>query len=427
MRRFYIRIYLALLGSLAVFAILAGLTAAALRLTENRAARSFPEAAIELAERLLPPGRDPAQLSSELAFWSERTGLSLALISRDGAMIASAGELPPDALPRLSRHPPAGRVWRARGGLFGLNLSDGRRLIAFSADRRFSAIRILHLPAIFLGIALAVAIGFYPLIRHLMRRLEQLEAGVARFGEGDLAVRVPVKGQDEIAKLAATFNASASRIETLMNAHKLLLAHASHELRSPLSRLRMALERLKQNAGDHAAQAEAARNVGELDTIVGEILLSSRLQSGQTGLTREPVDIAGLLAEECAAYGVEVTAPNAMASVVQGDAGLLRRLFRNLLENATAHGGPEPPGVSVIPAGATVRILVCDRGPGVPEGEREKIFEPFYRPQGTQGGGAGLGLALVRQIAEQHGGQVLCRAGSGGGACFEVSLPAATG
>src|SRR5262249_31762813 len=114
-------------------------------------------------------------------------------------------------------------------------------------------------------------------------------------------------------------------------------------------------------------------------------------------------------------------------SIVQGDAGLLRRLFRNLLDNASAHGGPEPPEVEVIPAaGSGVRILVCDRGPGVPEAEREKIFEPFYRVRGMAGSGAGLGLALVRQIAEQHGGQVFCSERSGGGACFEVSLPAGT-
>jgi signal transduction histidine kinase len=334
--------------------------------------------------------------------------------------------LPPDALPRLLRHPGPGRFWHAPGGTFGLTLSGGRRLIAVSADRHSGVVRILRFTAIFLGLALAIAIGFYPLLRHLMRRLEQLEAGVARFGEGNLAVRIPVEGRDGIAKLAATFNASASRIEALLNAHKLLLAHASHELRSPLSRLQMAVERLKHNAGDSAAQAEAARNIGELDTLVGEILLSSRLQSGQAILKKEPVDIVALLAEECAAYGIEVTAPNSFTSIVQGDTNLLRRLFRNLLDNASAHGGSEPPEVTFIPAGAAVRILVCDRGPGVPEEEREKIFEPFYRVRGTQGSGAGLGLALVRQIAEQHGGQVHCSERSGGGACFEVSLRGAT-
>jgi signal transduction histidine kinase len=426
MRRFYLRIYLALLASLAVFAILAGITAAVLHLAGNRPARAFPAAAVELAERLLPPDRDPAQLSSELAFWSEHTGLSLALIAPKGGIIASSGELPPGVLPRLQRHPPLGRVWHAWGGAFGLTLHDGRRLIAISADARPGAVRILRFISAFLGIALATAIGFYPLIRHLMRRLEQLESGVARFGEGNLAARVQVKGRDEIAKLAATFNASASRIETLMNAHRLLLAHASHELRSPLSRLRMAMERLKRDAGDEAAHIEAARDIAELDKLVGEILLSSRLQSGQAAFNKEPVDIAGLLAEECAAYGAEATASDPSAAIVEGDASLLRRLFRNLLENASAHGGPAPPEVEVVPAGSNVRILVCDRGPGVPEDEHEKIFEPFYRLRGAQGDGAGLGLALVRQIAEQHGGEVRCHERSGG-ACFEVSLPKVLG
>src|SRR5262249_23594310 len=154
MSRFYIRIYLALLASLAVFAILAGLTAAMLRLAENRPLRTFPKAAVELAERLLPQDRDPALLSSELAFWSERTGLSLALISPDGGIIASAGALPPDALPKLLKRPRPGRFWHLPGGTFGLTLSGGRRLIAVSADRHSGAVRILYFTAIFLGIAL---------------------------------------------------------------------------------------------------------------------------------------------------------------------------------------------------------------------------------------------------------------------------------
>jgi signal transduction histidine kinase len=421
MRRFYLRIYIALFASLAVFAVLAGMTAGLLRLFDDRPARSWPEATAEIAERLLPPDRDHDSLASELAFWSERSGFDLALLSPAGDVIARAGGTH-EVSQAILNHEHRGRIWRAPGGIFGLTLKDGRRLVAVPKEGRFDLVHALRFPAALLGLTLAIAIGFYPLIRGLARRLEQLEAGVANFGEGDLGARIPVKGKDEIAKLAATFNASADRIESLMNAHKLLLAHASHELRSPLSRLRMAIERLKGNPSDDTAQSEAARNIGELDTLVEEILIASRLQA--TELIKEPVDLAGLLAEECAAYGAEVAIADhaACAPMIEGDPRLLKRLFRNLLQNAAVHGGPEAPEVTILSGKNDIRVSVCDRGPGVSESNREKIFEPFYQGR-TSTGGAGLGLTLVRQIAERHGGSVRCLPRDGGGACFEVLLP----
>jgi signal transduction histidine kinase len=429
MRRFYLRIYAALFASLVVFAVLAGMTAGLLRLFDDRPARSsWPEATAEIAERLLPPGRDAASLGAELAFWSERSGFDLALLSPAGDVIARAGDAHDIASAVLS-HERHGRVWRAPGGVFGLTLKDGRRLIAVPREGRFGLVHGLRFPAALFGLALAIMIGFYPLIRGLTRRLERLEAGVAKFGEGDLAARVPVNGKDEIARLASTFNLSADRIESLMNAHKLLLAHASHELRSPLSRLRMAIERLQGNPADRAAQSEAARNIGELDTLVEEILLASRLQAAEAPLVKEPIDIAGLLAEECAAFGAEATvAGERAAPMVEGDARLLRRLFRNILQNAAVHGGPETPEATISATDNEVRVSICDRGPGIPGGDREKIFQPFYQSASRASrGGAGLGLTLVRQISERHGGNVRCLPRAGGGACFEVRLPLVIG
>jgi signal transduction histidine kinase len=421
MSRFYVRIYIALFASLLVFAVLAGVTAGLLRLFDDRPARaSWPETTAEIAERLLPPGRDAASLAGELAFWSERSSFDLALLSPAGDVIAKAGDAP---VPAILDHEHPGRIWRAPGGVFGLTLKDGRRLIAVPREGRFGLTHGLRFPAALFGLALAIMIGFYPLIRGLARRLEQLESGVAKFGEGDLEARVPVKGKDEIAKLAATFNASADRIQSLMNAHKLLLAHASHELRSPLSRLRMAIERLKGNPSDNAAQSEAARNIGELDALVEEILLASRLQAAEFSLNKEAVDIAGLLAEECAAYGVEVAVDDcSRVPVIEGDRRLLKRLFRNLLQNAALHGGPEAPEVTVGSDKNEVHVSVCDRGRGLFPDDREKIFEPFYQGRASKGG-AGLGLTLVRQIAERHGGNVRCLPREGGGARFEVMLP----
>jgi signal transduction histidine kinase len=135
---------------------------------------------------------------------------------------------------------------------------------------------------------------------------------------------------------------------------------------------------------------------------------------------RETVDLLALLAEEGARTGAEVYGESVR---IQGDARLLRRMLRNLLENARRYGAESPVEARVRGvAEAGVRLRVADRGPGVPEAERERIFQPFYRPPGSREGGAGLGLALVRRIARHYGGDVRCFDRPGGGSCFEVTL-----
>ena len=270
-------------------------------------------------------------------------------------------------------------------------------------------------------LALAVAVGAYPVVRRATRRLERLKTSVEALGAGDLATRVPVEGRDEVATLAASFNRSAERIEGLVNAHKSLLANASHELRSPLARIRMAAEMLGAEAKP-GLRAELERDIAELDALVDEILLASRLDSVAALDTREQVDLLALAAEECAR--VDAALEGEPASV-EGDPRLLRRMIRNLLENARRYGGGAPVDVAVGKRDGGVAVRVCDRGPGVPEAERERIFEPFYRLAGAREreGGVGLGLALVRQIARKHGGDASCRPRDGGGSCFEVVLP----
>ena len=179
MRRFYLRIYIALFASLVVFAVLAGTTAGLLRLFDERPARSWPETTADIAERLLPADHDRESLASELAFWSERSGFDLALVAPTGEVIAKAGASL-DIAPAVLNHEHHGRIWRAPGGILGLTLKDGRRLIAVPREVHFDLVHGLRFPAALFGLALAIAIGFYPLIRGLARRLEQLEAGVRR-------------------------------------------------------------------------------------------------------------------------------------------------------------------------------------------------------------------------------------------------------
>lgn len=285
-------------------------------------------------------------------------------------------------------------------------------------------------------VALAVALGAYPIIRRLTQRLEGLQRGVERWGSGDLSARVAVQGSDEVAFLAERFNAAAERIETLMESqkallasHKSLLANASHELRSPLARIRMGLELMGEGAGS-SQRAEISRSINELDQLIDEILLASRLDARQADAEPfETVDLTGLAAEECARVQAELdTATQTESLTLQGSARLLRRLIRNLLENARRYSNGE---ISLELAhtgtGAQQRavIRVNDRGPGVPADQRERIFEPFYRLPGAseREGGVGLGLALVKSITARHGGKVRCEDRPGGGASFVVELP----
>jgi two-component system, OmpR family, sensor kinase len=274
-------------------------------------------------------------------------------------------------------------------------------------------------------VALAVAVGAYPIIRRLTMRLEDLRRGVERWGEGDLSVRVAEQGTDEAAFLARRFNHAAERVETLLKSHKSLLANASHELRSPLARIRMGLELMDP---DHtsAGCAEIKRNIAELDQLIDEILLASRLDAKETDIgTFETVDLTGLAAEESARAGAELDTADAQRTVVvQGVAKLLRRAIRNLLENARRYS-QGPVTVRVTASGRQAMLRVCDRGPGIPESERERIFEPFYRLRGAseREGGVGLGLALVRSIALRHHGSARCEDAPQGGACFVLTLP----
>ena len=287
----------------------------------------------------------------------------------------------------------------------------------------------IGLAALLLVLFAAVAAGAWPVVRRLTRRLEALKRGVEAFGAGNLQQRVAEDGRDEVAALGASFNRAAGRIEVLLRSHQSLLANASHELRSPLARLKMAVS-MAEDAGPEqraALQREIDANIAELDALVEEVLLASRLDATTTLDRRDPVQLLALAAEEAArvqadAHGADVT--------LRGDERLLRRALRNLLENARRYGGDAVEvEVALVGTGGRqhVELRVLDRGPGVPEAQRERIFEPFFRLPGhaEREGGVGLGLALVRQIAERHGGSVRCTPRAGGGSCFTLALPLA--
>jgi len=410
MRRLYLQVYLAFMAIFVVFAVLVAVAwhHGALAAQDQDV---LDGAAVLIAERL-PAGLPPADQQHALATLALTLRLNLSLWGPDGQPLAVVGE----RLPFPGGHWQSG--WMpARGGPVGiLRLPDGRWLVARQKQRRLGHGSIF----VILGLlAVAVAIGAFPVVRRLTRRLERLRVGVEGLGAGDLRARVSVEGRDEVAGLATSFNRAADRIEALVGAQRTLLASASHELRSPLARIRVALELMGAERPD--LRDRVARDIAELDELIGELLLASRLQTVEELDRREEVDLLGLVAEEASRHSADVSGDSVS---VRGDARLLRRLVRNLLENAARHGAP-PVEASVRVSGARVHVRVCDRGPGVPEDERERIFAPFYRPSSRAPSdvGSGLGLALVREIARRHGGEVRCEGRDGGGTCFVVELP----
>ncbi|MEX8502780.1 MAG: ATP-binding protein [Leptothrix ochracea] len=442
LRHLYLNIYVTVLLVLMVFALVAMLivrhhTAAQHGQIERAVIHERMSAWVELLEHSLPPAEAPSEDQAQaLLTWAQRLRMGIALDDAAGHRLATSAlyaqrqnvmsndDVGPSSRFVLSD----GRVlWVLRGG--------GLRPLNGGAGEYGGRAR--HLPppeeraSVVLGglalLFLAIAAGSYPVVRRLTRRLEALQKGVEAFGAGHLGQRVSVDGRDEIAALAQSFNLAASRIEELVRANQSLLANASHEFRSPLARLKMALAMLP-TTPEHrrpALQAEIDRDIDELNSLVEEVLLASRLEA-RTALSVERVDLLGLAAEECARVGAElvVGATQAAAPELDGDERLLRRALRNLLENGRRYGGDEV-SLHLETSATALRLAICDRGPGVPEAERERIFESFYRlPGHTEGaGGVGLGLSLVRQIAQRHKGSVCCEAREGGGSCFVLTLP----
>ncbi len=311
-------------------------------------------------------------------------------------------------------------------GVAPMNAREAMRLHAGHGFRLRGLVMLLMVAAV-------VGIAAYPVVTRITRRLEALRLSVDAWGAGDLAARAPVTGGDEIAAVAASFNAAADKADALLTAHKTLLAHASHELRSPLTRLALAAE-LFAGAAEPGLAAAVRREIVELDELVEEILLASRLDHGAGVGEHERVDLLALAAEEAARAGAEVREAPAGAPPfeVLGSPRLLRRMIRNLIDNAVKHGAPPVElelahGEAGGQPGVTLRVH--DHGPGIEAALRDRVFEPFFRPDGwAEGAGSwGLGLSLVRQIAERHGGVARCLAGDGGPTTFQIELPTRLG
>ncbi len=419
MRRIYWQFYLTVLGVLLLFAVI---NIAVWAPRENRFTHERMLPALERTVDEYLPGADrpPEELEARLRSLHDRFYIQSAV--RLGREVIASSDAETEAFAReidldRQRH-------RFRRHHMVLRIS-GDRVVVVRHSRPPWMARLGGAGAFIALLGLAVGVGAYPLVRRITRRLERLHARVEDLGGGDLSARVEVEGKDEIAELARSFNRAADRIEALVESQRGLLASASHELRTPLTRLRLAVELLAEDAREEVRE-RVVRDIAELDELVGEILLASKLDT-LDGLEREEeFEWLAIVAEEGARVGATTTGEPCS---LRGDARMLRRLVRNLFENAKRYGAGTPIEAHLeISAPGRATLAVMDRGPGVPSEERERIFEPFYRPVGTResvDGGVGLGLSLVDKIARHHGGTARCVAREGGGTRFEVELPVA--
>lgn len=476
MKTLALRIYLTVVAVLLVFSFLSGFLyrrhvvdeRAQVRLQERAKAESVHaerlNAWADLIQRSLPSADEPvAEQAAAVRDWSERLRIPLALHNVRGERVGASDAYIRREQVRQQRGIPLrlddGRtLWVMRGAPQLLNSPPAARMPGAQGSRAdpdsLASPRVPWLPmgwprgvglVVLLSLLfVAIALAAWPVARALTRRLNMLKEGVEKFGAGELNHRVEVSGQDEVAAVARSFNHAAQQIESLVRSHQTLLANASHELRSPLARLKMALSLLEGSDGAQHDRLlkEIRTNIGELDALVDEVLLASRLEAQTTPLESDTVDLLGLAAEEAARVGAQVQGPSV---TVRGSERLLRRALRNLLENAQRYGqtrgnsgvsqpdtrtGAEPAtatpiGVELRALSDRVEVRILDRGPGVPAEQRERIFEPFFRLPGhtETAGGVGLGLSLVKQIAQRHEGKVHCEPRDGGGSCFVLTLP----
>lgn len=394
-----------------------------------------------------------------LADLAERFDANVTLLDAQGERVASVGAdlLPPTAEQlATSRRTgfiavPRRRTWlpapleglailgdhdtRNRWSL--LPLEHGETLLGYlqlsptrAPESQASARLALTLGAILIAIALLMI----PATRNVTQPLVRLTASARRFAEGDFAHRVPVEGPREIARLGAEMNEMAQRLSTVLHTQRQLLADVSHELRSPLTRIEVALELARASGVAEAPLKSIEDDVTELRQLITDILASSRLELRPDLVRREVVSASELLIEardKALASGL----PRARLRIedatngatIRGDPELVSHALTNLLDNARKH---TPEGTAIVIGGRReadrMLLFVQDQGPGIPADELPRLFEPFYRPDAsrtrTTGGGAGLGLSLVRRIAEIHGAPPFVTSAPGQGSTFGITV-----
>jgi signal transduction histidine kinase len=323
-----------------------------------------------------------------------------------------------------------GRIWapllRGRHYYIVAGPDGGSYLFAWNVPPKMQTAHMTLLILLLL-LMTGVVLVAHTVLTRLLRPLRGLSEGVARLGAGELDVVLPTRTRDEFGRLTDAFNQMVGRVRTMIGARDQLLADVSHELRSPLTRTKVALELLPPSE----QRSEIATNVAEMERMIGELLELERLRDGR-GVRRSRQDLMPVLREVAQTFhdmppGVRLVS-SAQEIHVDIDADQVRTVLRNLIENAVKYSLPDSRAVelSATQNGAGAIIRVTDNGPGIPESDMPNLFEPFFRVDRSRSrktGGYGLGLSISKRIIEAHGGTIAAENNAGRGASFIISLP----
>ncbi len=267
----------------------------------------------------------------------------------------------------------------------------------------------------------------YFIIRRLLQPIEQLDEATKQLSAGNLDYKLTTTRKDELGDLARSFNLMTARIKEMLKARDQLLLDASHELRSPLTRIKVALEFIENGS----ARNDIRSDIADMEMMITELLEKERLDSTFGGLHKTDVDLSEIVHKVCASYdkqrpGIELTV-HAQNLKIKADGERLRMALDNLVQNALKFSTPDSPAVQINleQSGQEVWITVQDFGQGIPSDEITHIFEPFYRVDKSRSkktGGYGLGMSLVKKIIDLHSGKIEIDSEPGRGTTVRIRL-----
>ncbi len=279
----------------------------------------------------------------------------------------------------------------------------------------------------------------YLLAMQLTRPILRLRRASTQIAEGKLDARVDATVErrgDEFGDLGRDFNAMAERIQDLLSSQRQLISDVSHEVRSPLARMNLALDLARRRLGNDPAFDRIGIDLEKLNEMIGRLLTIAKLESGGAPMERKTVELSGMVREivedarmEARERRCTIVCECAGEARINGDESLLRSAMENVIRNAVYYTHPETEIRVELNANAGAKrcaLMVSDRGPGVPERDLEKIFKPFYRvaeARDRQSGGAGLGLAIASRVIGMHGGSIAAANREGGGLEVRIELP----